>query len=137
MAETIIIKERHDMALRVIRTQREIDELAPQVSSALARKYLRGGGIITGSYAEVCESQVSVPAEAPTDGFVVIALDGNEPALWAVDFIHRPINPKEQEGKCVLGVRYTIKLASYAHYGPMKFTQGWSKYKAACRGEAV
>lgn len=127
------------MTLRVIRTQREIDEI-PQLRASgslfnvLARKYIRGGGIIVGSYAEVIESQISVPAEAPTDGFVVLAYDGNEPSLWSVDFIHRPT---DIANICLLGVRYRKDLAAYAHHGPMGFAQGWSKYKAACRGVAV
>jgi hypothetical protein len=113
------------MHMRLIRTATELEREG--VSLFLLKKY--PAGIAVGTYSDVIENTVTVIDESARDGLVILAYCRDEPVLISAEIIERPAYQYE---RCLVGGKYPIKLAAYAHHGPMRFLQGWEKYRDAC-----
>lgn len=113
------------MNMRLLRTQEELEK------EGIPLHYLRRypAGIAVGTYADFVQSTISVVDEAH-HGTVIVAYKDNIPHLIGAEVIRRP---KRMDQAVVVGGRYPLNIASYAHYGPQRFMQGWEAYKAACR----
>ena len=113
------------MNMRLLRTQEELEK------EGFPLHYLRRypAGIAIGTYADFVESTISVVDEAH-HGTVIVAYSDGLPCLIGAEVLHRP---KRLDGTVIVGGKWPINIASYAHYGPQRFMQGWETYKRACR----
>ena len=111
--------------MRLIRTAKELEKEG--VSLFLLKKY--PAGIAVGTYSDVIDATVTVIDESARDGLVILAYCRDEPVLISAEIIERP---KHHYERCLVGGKYPIKLAAYAHHGPMRFLQGWERYRDAC-----
>jgi len=113
------------MNMRLLRTIHELEK------EGIPLYYLSSfpAGVAVGTYADLVDATISVVDEAH-HGHVIVAWCNGVPNLIGVDVIHRP---ERLDQTVIVGGKWPINIASYAHYGPQRFMQGWETYKNACR----